>query len=140
VEVMVALLAMALLTSAVLLSLPDAAPRPGDEAERLAGRLGHARETALTTNRSVEMTLAKEGYAFREQRRGVWVPLADGPFAPAAWPEGLTVAVDGADGRSAVRFDSTGAAEPATVRLTSPAGAAALVVDAQGEVRIDAAL
>ena len=51
VEVMVALLVMALLTSAVLLTAPDPGPRLAEEAERLAGRLAHAREAALTTNR-----------------------------------------------------------------------------------------
>ncbi|WP_374467846.1 GspH/FimT family pseudopilin [Phenylobacterium sp.] len=137
VEVMVALLVMALLTSAVLLTVPDPGPRLADEAERLAGRLAHAREAALTANRPVEMVIDAEGYAFREQRRGVWVPLDDGPFARKAWPEGLQVAVESAEGRSAVRFDSTGGADPATVRLANRRGAVRLSVDAQGEVRVD---
>jgi type II secretion system protein H len=138
VEVMVALLVMALLTSAVLLATPDPGPRLGDEAERLAGRLAHARQAALSANRTVEMTLGAKGYAFREQRRGAWVALDDGPFEARAWPEGLAVAVEGADGRNAVRFDSTGGADPAVVRLAGRRGSASVSVDAQGEVRVDA--
>jgi general secretion pathway protein H len=137
VELMVALLVMALLTSAVLLTVPDTGPRLSDEAERLAGRLAHAREAALTANRPVEMVIRPDGYAFREQRRGAWAPLEDGPFAPARWPESLTVAVESADGRSAIRFDSTGGAEPAAVRLANRRAAVRLTVDAQGEVRVD---
>jgi general secretion pathway protein H len=138
VEVMVALLVMALLTSAVLLTTPEPGPRPGDEAERLAARLSHARDAALSANRTVEMTLDAKGYAFREQRRGAWLALNDGPFTARAWPEGLAVAVQGAEGRNAVRFDSTGGAEPAVVRLSGRRGAASVTVDAQGEVRVDA--
>jgi len=137
VEVMVAVLVMALLASAVLLTTPDPGPRLADEAERLAARLMHAREAALTANRPVEMALDAQGYAFREQRRGRWTPLEDGPFQPKRWPEGLAVSVEAGEGRSAVRFDSTGAAEPVTVRLANRIDTVALTVDAQGEVRID---
>lgn len=135
VEMMVALAILGLLTAAVLMTLPPQGPRVSDEAERLAGRLEHAREAALTANRSVEVTLEPQGLAFREQRRGEWTPLTDGPFQPRPWPEGLSVSVE-ADGRRAVRFDSTGAAEPATVRLSNGRHVARLVVDAQGEVQV----
>ncbi|MCR5881094.1 GspH/FimT family pseudopilin [Phenylobacterium sp. J367] len=135
---MVAMLVMALLTAAILLTVPDREPRLSDEAERLAGRLTHAREAALTANRPVEMAFDGQGWSFREQRRGAWTALDGGPFRPGHWPEGLTVAVDSADGRTAVRFDSTGAAEPAAIRLANRRSNLSVVVDAQGEVRVDA--
>ncbi|MFN3582696.1 GspH/FimT family pseudopilin [Phenylobacterium sp.] len=136
VEMMVALAILGLLTATVLMTLPDEGPRLSDEAERLAGRLEHAREEALAVNRPVEVALDARGYAFREQRRGEWRPLADGPFEAQVWPEGLKVAVEGADGRRAVRFDTTGAAEPAVIRLSNKARTMRVVVDAQGEVQV----
>lgn len=132
---MVALAILGLLTGAILMTLPPRGPRVSDEAEALAARLEHAREAALTANRPLEVTLEADGVAFREQRRGEWVPLTEGPFKPRPWPEGLSVAVD-SDGRRAVRFDSTGAAEPATVRLTDGRRTTRVVVDAQGEVQV----
>jgi general secretion pathway protein H len=135
VEMMVALAILGLLTGAILMTLPPQGPRASDEAEALAARLEHAREAALTANRSVEVTLEADGLGFREQRRGQWVPLAEGPFKPRPWPQGLAVAVE-SDGGRAVRFDSTGAAEPATVRLSNGRSTTRVVVDAQGEVQV----
>lgn len=138
VEVMVALAILGLLTGAVLMTLPDDGPRLSDQAARLAARLEHAREEALARNRPVEVAFDAAGYRFREQRRGAWASLDEGPFEPQAWPEGLAVAVEAADGRSAVRFDSTGAAEPAVIRLSNKARAVRVVVDAQGETQVHA--
>lgn len=137
VEMMVALAILGLLTGAVLITLPDEGPRLSDQAERLAGRLEHAREEALAVNRPVEVTLDARGYGFRELRRGAWTALDDGPFEAGEWPQGLGVAVETADGRSAVRFDTTGAAvEPAVVRLSNQARTVRVMVDAQGEVQV----
>jgi len=137
VEVMVALAILGLLTGAVLMTLPEPGLRLSDEADRLAARLTHAREAALTNARSVEVRIDADGFAFREQRGGQWRELDHGPFRAAAWPEGLQVAVESADGRSAVRFDPTGAAEPAVVRLSSRSRSIRVVVDGQGEVQVD---
>lgn len=136
VEMMVALAILGLLTGAVMITLPDEGPRLWDQAERFAGRLEHAREEALAVNRPVEVTLDSAGYGFRELRGGAWTVLDDGPFEPGRWPEGLVIAVEAADGRKAVRFDTTGAAEPAVVRLSNKATAVRVVVDAQGEVQV----
>lgn len=138
VEVMVALAILGLLTGAVLMTLPADGPRLADEAERLAARLEHAREEALAKNRPVEVAFVANGYRFREQRRGAWEPLDGGPFEPQTWPEGLAVAVEAADGRQAVRFDTTGAAEPATIRLSNRTRAVRVAVDAQGETQVHA--
>lgn len=138
VEVMVGLLVVGLLTGAVLMTLPPPGPRLADEAERLAGRLAQAREEALATNRPVEVALDTDGYGFRVLRLGAWTSLSDEPaFRRVRWPDGLTARVETADGRDAVRFDSTGAAEPAVVRLATAERRVAVSVDAQGEVRVD---
>lgn len=138
VEVMVALAILGLLTGTVLMTLPQDGPRLSDQAERLAARLEHAREEALATNRPVEVAFDALGYRFRAQRRGAWTSLDEGPFEPQVWPEGLAVTVEAADGRSAVRFDSTGAAEPAVIRLASKSRAVRVAVDAQGETQVHA--
>ena len=135
---MVALAVLGLLTGAILMTLPDPGPRLSDEAERLAARLEHAREEALATNRPVEVAIAPDGYRFRVLRKGAWTALDEGPFAPGAWPEGLTVSVAAADGREAVRFDVTGAAGPAEIRLSNGTRSVRVVVDAAGESQIHA--
>jgi len=101
-------------------------------------RLRRAQEEAILTNRTVEVAVSPRGYAFRVQRAGAWAPLQDGPFEPVAFGEGVSAAVSGAEGRSAVRFDPTGVAEPAQVRLSKGTRAVAVSVDGQGQVSIDA--
>lgn len=138
VELLVAIAILGLLTSVIVLSLPESGGRLADEADALALRLRRAQEEAILTNRTVEVAVSPRGYAFRVQRAGAWAPLQDGPFEPVAFGEGVSAAVSGAEGRSAVRFDPTGVAEPAQVRLSKGTRAVAVSVDGQGQVSIDA--
>ncbi len=138
VELLVAIAILGLLTSVIVLNLPESGGRLADEADALAGRLRRAQEEAILTNRSVEVALSPAGYGFRVQRAGAWTPLQDGPFEARRWGEGVVAEVRGPDGRSAVRFDPTGAAEPAQVRLHKGRRAVAVSVDGQGQVSIHA--
>jgi general secretion pathway protein H len=129
---------LGLLTGAVVMNLPDSGGRLGDEADVLAARLRRAQEEAILTNRPVEAAVDAAGYRFRVQRRGAWAALEDRTFAPRAWGEGVVVQVRTADGRSAVRFDTTGAAEPAEIRLQRRERSVRVTIDGQGQVRIHA--
>lgn len=137
VELMVVLLILGLAGAAVVLTAPDPGPRPGDAAEALAARLRRAQEEAVLTNRAVEVVLTPDGYAFRVQRRGAWEPLDEAPFTGQAWPDGLQVQLSAPSGRQGVRFDPTGAADPAVVTFRSEARRTGVSVDAAGNVRID---
>jgi len=136
VEVMVALFVMGLAAGAILLNLPPPGPRLSDEAERLAARLRNAQQEAVLTNRDVEVVITPQGCGFRVRRQGRWTPLDTGAFESRPWAEGLSVRVQGGEGVEAVRFDSTGGAEPAAIRLSAGGRSVGVAVDPQGHVRI----
>ena len=136
IEMMVVLLLVGLASSMVLLNLPSGGARLADEAEHLAARIQHAQQEAVLTNRPVEIILAANDSSFRVQRRGRWVPLVAGPFKPRPWGEGLSVALTGGAGRRAVRFDSSGSTDPATIRMTASGRSIDLIINRQGRVQM----
>lgn len=138
VELMVVLVIIGLLGAAVVMTAPDGRGEVRREAEAFAVRLQRAREEALLTNRAVEVQVDGEGYAFRTLRRGEWQALAEGPFEAHRWEDGVTAALTALDGREGVRFDPTGAAEPAQVTVSRAEQRMRVAVDETGEVRIDA--
>ncbi|MFA7647308.1 MAG: GspH/FimT family pseudopilin [Phenylobacterium sp.] len=138
VEMLVAVAILGLLSGVIVMNLPDANGRLGDEADAFAARLQRAQEEAILVNRPVEVVVDASGYRFRSQRRGEWTALTERPFTPAYWGEGVGVQVRSADGRSGVRFDTTGAATPTEVRLRRRERRVTIAVDGQGQVKIHA--
>jgi type II secretion system protein H len=130
---MVTLLLVGLLTGVVLLTLPSGGAHLAREAEQLGARIKQAQREAMLTNRAVELVVASDGSHFRVRRTGRWQPLAGGPFERRSWTQGVTVASQGPGG---VRFDPSGATDPAIIRLSAGERAMELTVDAQGAVRI----
>jgi len=135
VEVMVTLLLLGLVTGVALLTLPSGGANLSREAQQLASRIKHAQREAMLTNRAVEIVVAEVDTHFRVRRAGHWVALADGPFASRPWDAGVQAAMvqKGAHG---VRFDPSGATDPATIRLSSDTQVMEVSVDAQGQVAI----
>ena len=138
VELMVVLVIIGLLGAAVVMTAPDGRGEVRREAEAFAVRLQRAREEARLTNRLVEVQVDAQGYAFRTLRRGEWQDLAEGPFEAHRWDDGVTATLAALDGREGVRFDPTGAAEPAEVTVSRADQRRRVAVDETGEVRIDA--
>jgi len=138
VELMVVLVIIGLLGAAVVMTAPDGRGEVRREAEAFAVRLQRAREEALLTNRAVEVQVDGEGYGFRTLRRGEWQELTEEPFEAHRWEDGVTAALTALDGREGVRFDPTGAAEPAQVTVSRAEQRMRVAVDETGEVRIDA--
>lgn len=138
VELLVAIAILGLLTSVIILNLPEPGGRLADEADGLAARLRRAQEEAILTNRTVEVAMSPRGYGFRVQHAGGWSALEEGPFEARAWGEGIAVGIRASEGRSAVRFDSTGAADPAVITLRKKARMVHVLVGGQGQVSIDA--
>lgn len=138
VELMVVLVIIGLLGAAVVMTAPDGRGELRREAEAFAVRLQRAREEALLTNRAVEVQVDGEGYAFRTLRRGEWEALAADPFDAHRWDDGVTARLTALDGREGVRFDPTGAAEPAEVTVSRADQHMRVAVSETGEVRIDA--
>ena len=137
VELMVALFIVGLAGAAVMLTLPDRGRSLSEETERFAARLKRAQEEAVLTNRPVDVAVTADGYRFRSYSRGAWTPMTEEPFEPQAWGEGVGAHLEAEGGRTGVRFDSLGGAEPAIVTLSREAHAQSVVVDEAGNVRID---
>ena len=133
VELMIVLVILGLAGAAVVMTLPDTTPSLDREAEVFAARLVRAREEAILTNRTVEVTADGEGYAFRIRRPGERVALETPPFEPVRWAEGAA-----AQAPTLFVFDPTGAAEPADLALSRAEDRALVSVDAAGEVTFHA--
>ena len=137
VEDMVTLLLIGLLTGVALLTLPSGGANLSREAEQLAVRIRHAQREAMLTNRTVEIVVGAAGSRTRVRRAGRWEDLSDGPLRPRPWDAGVRAAMGEKD-MHGVRFDPSGAADPATIRLSSDDRTVELTVDAQGQVAIHA--
>jgi len=137
-EILVVLLILGLLGGAVLVAAPDLRPSLADEAERFGARLVRAKEEAVLTNRTIEVRITPQGYAFGISRGGERKPLEEKPFGPVEWAVDTTATLSGADERARIAFDSTGFATPAEVNLFRANGRMRVAVDAAGNVRIDA--
>lgn len=139
VELMVVVTLIGLMSTLVVLSLPDSRPTLSGETDRFAARLLRAREEAVITGQTVEVTVAAEGYSFARRRGGERLPLAEAPFGPEAWESDTRVSGTETAEPLRVVFDSTGAAEPTELFLQRDGRRMRVGVDAAGEVRVDAA-
>lgn len=136
VELMVVLAVLGLMATVVVVAIPDGAMTLAAEGDRFAARLKRAQEEAVLVNRPVEVALSDDGYAFRVRKAGGWRPLDEGPFEPETWLVGTAVTAD-KDVRR-VTFDPTGVANPAAFTLRRGGKAVEVLVDAAGNVRVDA--
>lgn len=137
VELMVVIIILGLTASIAVMAAPGRRTLSA-EADRFAARLLRAQEEAVLTNRPVGVTVTPQGYSFLARFPAGWRALDDGPFEARAWSEGVAAAVSDGE-KGLISFDSTGAAEPLTVTLTRDARSLRVVVDAAGNVRVDAA-
>jgi general secretion pathway protein H len=139
IEMLVVLAILGLAAGAILLTAPDSRRSLIQEAERFAAGLVRAKEEAVLTNRTIDVRITPEGYAFGAISRGLHRPLNDRPFGSVAWNEDTTAIVAESDQRSHIAFDSTGIATPAAVDLFRSDGHVRVVVDVAGSIRIDVA-
>jgi general secretion pathway protein H len=138
IEMLVVLTILGLTAGAILLTVPDSRRSLIQEAERFAAGLVRAKEEAVLTNRTVDVQITPEGYAFGVTSRGLHRPLDQRPFGSVAWSEDTTAIVLG-DQRSRIAFDSTGIATPVAVDLFRNDGRVRVRVDMAGSVKIDVA-
>ena len=110
VELMVVLVIIGLAATAVVLAIPEQGGSVYAEADRFAARAKAARDAAIVEARPVALTVDSGGYVFAHRRGGEWRP---GPRHE--WGEGTSVETSGV--LAGTRFDSTGLAEPLTLRL-----------------------
>ena len=139
IEMLVVVTILGIAAGAILLTAPDSRRTLIQEAERFAGALVRAREEAVLTNRTIDVRITPEGYAFGVTSRGLRRPLEERPFSSVPWNEDTTAVISEADQRSRIAFDSTGLTTPAAVDLYRSDGHVRVVVDMAGSVKVDVA-
>ena len=138
VELMVVLVIVGLMGVAVVLTAPGEGNTLSREADALAARLVRAQEEAILTTRAVQVVVDARGYSFQRQSFGQWQPLDEGPFEPVPWAEGTTAVLDGKREQVSFRFEPTGGGREEVVHLMRNDQRIRVVVDAAGEVEVDA--
>jgi general secretion pathway protein H len=129
VELMVVIAIIALMTSAVVLAMPDGDGQTRIQAERFAARVALARDTAITKVRPVALIVDQAGYRFEQRQSGAWLPLE----APQGWTEGVKAQGNG----ERLVFDPVGLAEQdAVVTLVKGDERSQILISAGGDVRV----
>jgi general secretion pathway protein H len=143
VELMVVLAIAGLAASAVVLSFSRGDGLARSEGQRLAARLGAARDAAVIGGQPMAVDVDPLGYAFSRRAGGVWAKPGEASLQARAWPAGLVIRLDGGQDHRRVIFDGMGMASAAmTVRLAPQgresvnrdSGGVAVVLARDGEV------
>lgn len=134
VELMVALVIIALMSATVLLTMADPRGGLGGEVNRFAGKVRLARDSAITGAQPMALWISATGYGFERRRGGRWEPLTDGPLAAANWPAGTTARA-ATPGRARLLFDTLGRADqPLAFMLERSGSRLAIRIDLDGRV------
>ena len=144
VEVMTALLIIALMAGAVLLLAPGPDRKTRIEAERLAARAVMASEESIIVNRTTALVVTVEGYGFERLEENGWAPARVGsPLGFRPWPSFLDARVEESGGDAGdprvVRFDPQGGSTPASVVLSGAGARWRVEIDGQGGVNVERA-
>ena len=145
VEMLIVLTVMALLASAVVLTVDRGGRGVASDASRLASRIAAARETAIVSARPVGVWITRSGYGFDVRSGGAWRPAAQKPFETVDWPAGTSVAAAGMAGRQAALsggkarlvFDNLGLPDsPMRLDLSRDGRSAHIAVMPNGDVKV----
>ena len=136
VELMVVLALMALAATAVVLTLPSAGGGAMAEATRFAARVASLRDRSVIEGRTHGLWVTASGYGFERRAAEAWQPLEDGRLSRADWRAGTAVTVDGA-AQGRLSFNRVGLPDrPMRIAFRAGDSAAAVVIDAAGEVAV----
>lgn len=125
IELLVVLVIIGLATAAVMLALPQAGGSLAGEAERFAARVKAARDSGILESRPVALQIGRGGYEVARRENDGWRTEAHYDWAQR------TIADVGGSSEARIRFDSTGAAEPA--RVTLRRGDERMAIDIAGD-------
>jgi general secretion pathway protein H len=132
VELMVVLVIVGLVSTAVVLAMPDPQGGLTNEAQRFAARAKAAQERAIMDNRAYALRLTPQGYGFERSVKGEWRGVEERPFVTTPWRKGTEMSAP--DGR--IVFDPTGLAEPSEVVLARGGDRIAVTVDQGGGIHV----
>ena len=145
VEMLVAMLVMALLATTVVMTAGGGRGGVGADASRLASRIAAARETAIISARPVGVWISSSGYGFDLREGGAWRPAQQKYFETVGWPAGTAVAAAGmaggptasSAGRARLVFDNLGLPDsPVRVDIRRDGSAARVAVLPNGDVKV----
>lgn len=131
VELLIVLVILGLMSSVVVMAMPDPRGSVTADAERFAARAKAAQDKAVIDARAVSIRVGPDGYGFETREQGEWRPLAAPPFVDARWGEGTQAA-----GGGRIVFDPTGIAEPAAVTLVRGEDRATVSIRYDGQIDV----
>lgn len=137
VELMIVLVIVSLMSTVVMLSLPDPRGSLTQEATRFAARAKAAQERAVIDARATSVRVTDIGYGFDERRQSEWRPLANGVLADQRWSDGTEVGI-GSAAAARIVFDSTGAAEAARLVLSRDGEQVTINIAYDGSIHVGA--
>ena len=145
VELLIAMLVMALLAATVVMTA-GGGQDVGADASRLASRIAAARETAITSARPVGVWVSPSGYGFDVREGGRWRPANQKPFETVDWPAGTVVAAAGMPGKGAslgggrarLVFDNLGLPDsPMRLDVSRDGSSARITIVPNGDVKVE---
>ena len=145
VEMLIAMLVMALLATTVVLAAGGSRRGVAADASRLASRIAAARETAIISARPIGIWISRSGYGFDLREGGVWRPAEQKYFETVDWPAGTAVAAAGmagsqaasSGGRTRLVFDNLGLPDsPLRLDVRRDGRSAQIAVLPNGDVKV----
>lgn len=136
VELLIGLAVMALLASAVALTMRGGDSAVRAEAARFASRVAAARDEAILTATPMGIWVTPSGYGFERLDGGRWQNWDSRPLVQRDWAKGVVPALTGT-GAQRIRFDPVGLpSEAATLTLEGGNRPLQVMVSATGEVAV----
>lgn len=112
IELLVVIVIIGLLSTVVIMTMADPRGRITSDADKFAGRVRAARDSAVVSGRPMALWVSRTGYGFERREDGTWRALSEGPLAAADWSRDAQARFDGVSQLRMV-FDSVGRADQA---------------------------
>lgn len=112
VELLVVIVIIGLLSTVVVITMADPRGRITGDADRFAGRVRAARDSAIVSGRPMALWVSQTGYGFQRREDGQWRALSEGPLAATDWSRDAQARFDGVSQLRMV-FDTVGRADQA---------------------------
>lgn len=136
VELLVVIVIIGLLSSVVVVTMADPRGRIAGDADRFAGRVRAARDSAIVSGRPMALWVSQTGYGFERRQDGDWQAMSEGPLAATDWSRETQARFDGMSQLRMV-FDSVGRADrPLDFTLARDAQHIRVRIDLDGRVKI----
>ncbi|MBO9580241.1 MAG: GspH/FimT family pseudopilin [Sphingobium sp.] len=110
IELLVVIVIIGLLSSVVVLTMVDPRGRITGDADRFAGRVRAARDSAIVSGRPMALWVSQTGYGFEWRTDGAWQAVKEGPLAATDWSKEAQARFEGVSQLRMV-FDNVGRAD-----------------------------